>query len=97
MAERGGNGEQVRIEALMAVARLSIADADFLNGLRRDLDGTLRRHGFALNPQEMRDARRYFSFKADDSNDEITTAMGEDLELAANPPSGERARYWRTS
>lgn len=40
----------------MAVARLSISDDDFLRGMKRDPASTLWRYGFALSPQEMREA-----------------------------------------
>ncbi len=97
MAQRDENGGFVRIEALMAVARLSISDPDFLNGLKDDLDRTLWRYGFALSPAEVQDAREYFVAKADDRNNEIVRSLERNFAELADLPPTDRTRFWRVN
>ena len=110
MSQRGEDAGEWRIEALMAVARVSISDRVFLTGLREDPGGTLQRHGFTLSPEEMRDVEHYFERKRPNSNGEIVRALERDLaELrrpsteqsstgqssTEEPSTEERRRYWR--
>lgn len=89
MERQGGTEEYRRDEALMAVATLSIHDADFLNGLRTNFESTLWRRGFALSPKEMSDARAYFTARADDSDEEIVR------DLRGQSESYAELRIWR--
>jgi hypothetical protein len=68
---QGGTQEFRRDKALEALAILSIYEPGFLGGIRDDLESTLWRYGFALSPQEMREARYYLTENAELSDDEI--------------------------
>jgi hypothetical protein len=76
----------------MAVARLSIGDPEFLNGLRADLESALWRYGFALSPQETREAREYFAAKTNDSDDDIVRDL--ENQLREYPPD-DASGWWR--
>ncbi len=76
----------------MAVARLSISDPEFLNGLRADLESALWRYGFALSPQETREAREYFAAKIGDGDDDVVRDLENQLrEYALVEANG----WWR--
>lgn len=90
MVGQEGTGEFRRDEALMAVATLSLHDAEFLRSLRTDLESALWRYGFALSPIEIKDAREYFAAKADDSDEEIVRDLRGQSE-----PSYADFRIWR--
>ena len=76
----------------MAVARLSIGDPEFLNGLRADLESALWRYGFALSPQETREAREYFAAKIGDGDDDVVRDLENQLrEYALVEANG----WWR--
>lgn len=45
--------EEIRLEALKALTILAIHDDQFRGGIWDDLEGTLKRYGFALNDREM--------------------------------------------
>ncbi len=51
----------VERRALRALAILSMNDPQFLREARTDLEGTLETYGFALNDQEMGEARTYLA------------------------------------
>lgn len=76
----------------MAVARLSIGDPEFLNGLRADLESALWRYGFALSPQETREAREYFAAKTGDTDDDVVRDL--ENQLREYPPD-DASGWWR--
>ena len=76
----------------MAVARLSIGDPEFLNGLRDNLESALWRHGFALSPQETREAREYFAAKTGDTDDDVVRDLKN--QLREYPPD-DASGWWR--
>jgi hypothetical protein len=69
--QQGGIQELRRDKALEALAILSIYEPSFLRGIRDDLESTLWRYGFALSPQEMREARDYLTRNAELTDEEI--------------------------
>jgi len=94
MERQEGTGGFRRDEALMAVARLSIGDPEFLNGLRADLESALWRYGFALSPQETREAREYFAAKTGDTDDDVVRDL--ENQLREYPPGDASGwRRWR--
>ena len=90
--EGTGGGGFRRDEALMAVARLSIGGPEFLNGLRADLESALWRYGFALSPQETREAREYFAAKTGDTDDDVVRDL--EYQLREYPPD-DASGWWR--
>jgi hypothetical protein len=61
--------EEIRLEALKGLTVLAIHDDQFRRGAIDDLEGTLRRYGFDLTPQEMervRDAHEDISGRSDE-------------------------------
>lgn len=79
MEQQGGPEESGRTEALMALAILSIHAPGFLSEARTNLESTLWRYGFALSPEEMRDASNYFADRAALSDQEIVDGLREQL------------------
>jgi hypothetical protein len=78
--QQGGPEESGRTEALMALAILSIHAPGFLSEVRTNLESTLWRYGFALSPEEMRDASDYFAERATLSDQDIVDGLREQLE-----------------
>jgi hypothetical protein len=78
--QQGGPEEFGRTEALMALAILSINAPGFLSEVRTNLESTLWRYGFALSPEEMRDASDYFAERATLSDQDIVDGLREQLE-----------------
>jgi hypothetical protein len=73
--QHGGTEEFRRLEALMAVAFVSIRDPQFLSGARNNLESTLWLYGFALSPHEMEEVREYFGVRDGLSDREIIDAL----------------------
>ncbi len=71
MEQQEGIQEFIRVKALEALAILSIYEPGFLSVLKDDLESTLWRYGFALSPQEMREARHYLTTNAEVTDEEI--------------------------
>jgi hypothetical protein len=63
--------EEIRLEALKGLTILAIHDDQFRRGVIDDLEGTLRRYGYALTDQEMERLRG--------AHEEITGWSDEDL------------------
>ena len=80
MEQQGGPEESGRTEALMALAILSIYAPGFLSEVRANLESTLWRYGFALSPEEMRDASDYFAERATLSDQDIVDGLREQIE-----------------
>jgi hypothetical protein len=72
--------EEIRLEALKGLTILAIHDEQFRSRVIDDLEGTLRRYGYALNEQEMQRVRY--------AHEEIAGMTAEDL---ARELSDERA------
>jgi hypothetical protein len=51
--------ENIRLEALNALATLAIHDPVFQSRALYDLEGTLARYGFTLNDREMQEVRDF--------------------------------------
>ncbi|QIN81810.1 hypothetical protein GBA63_03515 [Rubrobacter tropicus] len=83
MERQEGTGGYRRDEALMAVARLSISDADFLRGMKRDPASTLWQYGFALSPQEMREAEDFLGNRRDAGDDDIREDLEREIRASA--------------
>lgn len=79
MEQQGGSEAFRRDEALVALAVLSIYAPGFLYELRTNPESTLWRYGFALSPDEMREARDYFAERASLSDDEIVRGLREQI------------------
>jgi hypothetical protein len=88
MQQQGGTQEFKRDKALEALAILSIYEPGFLGGIRDDLESTLWRYGFALSPQEMREARDYLTENAELSDDAIIQS------LVSQDPGRRSGRRW---
>jgi hypothetical protein len=78
--QQGGPEEFGRTEALMALAILSIYAPGFLSEVRTNLESTLWRYGFALSPEEMREASVYFAERATLSDQDIVDGLREQIE-----------------
>jgi hypothetical protein len=78
--QQGGPEEFGRTEALMALAILSIYAPGFLSEVRTNLESTLWRYGFALSPEEMREASDYFAERATLSDQDIVDGLREQIE-----------------
>ena len=83
MERQEGTGEFRRDEALMAVARLSVSDADFLRDMRRSPASTLWRYGFALSPREMQEVEDFLGNRRDAGDDDVRGALQEELRASA--------------
>lgn len=67
----------------MAVARLSISDADFLRGMMRDPASTLWQYGFALSPQEMQAAEDFLGSRRDAGDADIRAELEAQIQASA--------------
>ena len=74
----------------MAVARLSINDADFLRSMRGSPASTLWKYGFALSPQEMLEVESFLGNRREAGDDDLRGVLEEQI---GTPPSAER-RIW---
>jgi hypothetical protein len=52
--------EEIRLEALRALTILAVHDEQFRYDIWDDLEGTLERHGFALNDSELAQVNSFF-------------------------------------
>jgi hypothetical protein len=92
--QQGGPEEFGRPEALMALAILSIHAPGFLNEVRTNLESTLWRYGFALSPQEMRQASYYFAERATLSDRDIVAGLREQIESGSEQIGSEAFFRW---
>ena len=81
MAEGRGTEEYRRPEALLAVATLAMHEPEFLNGMKRNADGshnaeaTLWKYGFALSPWELQEVKGFIEGNDRQSDEEIVALL----------------------
>ena len=69
------NMEEIRLEALRALTVLAVHDEQFRLGLWNDLEGTLERHGFALNDREMAQVRNFVYVVRDSIDEDLFSGL----------------------
>jgi hypothetical protein len=88
----------MRENVLRDLASRAATDPDFLRQARRDLRGTLARHGFRLTDEEMRTVERLREQTSTMTNEEIARALATGLQgRSGSPPARPAAPSWRGS
>jgi hypothetical protein len=86
----------MRENVLRDLARQAAADLDFLRQARKDLRGTLARHGYHLTGEEMRLVERLRRQTAQMSDQGLARALDSGLEgRTGSPPARPAAPSWR--
>lgn len=88
----------MRENVLRNLASRAAADPGFLQQARKDLEGTLTKHGYQLTSGEMRLVESLRQHTAGMSDEELTRALSDGLaQRTGTPPARPVAPNWRGS
>ena len=88
----------MRENVLRDLASRAATDPDFLRQARRDLRGTLARHGYRLTDEELRLVEGLRRQTAGVTDQELARTLASGLEVhSGSPPARPAAPSWRGS
>ena len=89
-------GRSVRANILRGLASQAATDSEFLGRVRKDLEGTLIKHGYHLTAEEMRLVERLQQRTTGMSDEELAGMLASSLEgRTGAPPARPTAPGWR--
>jgi hypothetical protein len=88
--------EIVREDVLKQLASRAAKDREFLRRARKDLEGTLARHGYHLTGEEMRLVKDLQRRTAGMGDEDLARTLASGLERrSGSPPARPAAPSWR--